>query len=87
MDYERLLNDAAAHYVRIKQQRPNLPPDALVTRIADRVGLDTEPTRGTVEIDEGWCTIQRFVSAMECFGDDNEDVAYPPWSTSGGQDG
>ena len=87
MDHERLLNDAAAHYVRIKQQRPNLPPDALVTRIADRVGLDAKLTRGTVENDEGWSTIQRFVSAMEYFEDEDEDVEYPPWSTSGGQDG
>ena len=86
MDHERLLNDAAAHYVRIKQQRPDLSPDELLRLIVDRVGLDAKLNRGTVENDEGWSTIQRFVSAMEYFGDEDEDVEYPPWSTSRGHD-
>lgn len=77
MDHERLLNDAAARYVRIKQQRPDLSPDELLTLIVDRMGLDAKLNRGTVENDEGWSTIQRFVSAMEYFEDEERRRRVP----------
>ena len=90
MDHERLMDDIAAHYILITQQHPGISPDELVTLIVDRVSLDAELRMATAEqsagSDEGWAAIQRFVSAMEYFEDEDEDVEYPPRSTSRGHD-
>lgn len=69
MDPERLLDDVAAYYIRVKADHPDLSPDELVTLIADRIGLDVElalAAEGRAAwVEDGWTTISRFVYAVE----------------------
>ena len=73
---DQLLDDMAAHYVLVKGERPDLPPDDLIAIIADRMGLDAELELAS-GAEQGSSFIRDFVYEMEYSDDDQEDEDEP----------